>query len=177
MAGLLAPLLSNCQQGTYPVYFLTEADGMEAGSRFIILHNKVPYTRMPILSLDHFEKFRSFLNPDDGTYGVELTVKKEWRVRLHNITQECNGKLLLPVVNGFSFEPQFISPVTDGKLIIWNGLNGYDLRMISRTVEPINPEIEEKRYLDDNPRPAPKMPVNYEATKDINGRTFREIHS
>ena len=64
---------------------------------------------------------------------------------------------------------------SDGILKIWNGLNGYDLKQISRTVEPMDPEIEEKRYLDENPRPLPKMPENVQQRRDFTGRTVGEI--
>lgn len=171
-----ASCLVSCQrQRAYPVYFLTEARGTEAGSRFIIMYRGRPFTKLPILTLEHFEKFRSFINPD-GSYGVELFIKKEWRTRLYLATQENIGLLMLPVINGLAFEPQRIDrAVTDGELVIWNGLNGYDLKQISKTVEPMTPEIEEKRYKDKNPRPLPQKPKNVQQTKDHTGRTFGEL--
>ena len=83
--------------------------------------------------------------------------------------------LMLPVVNGLAMEPMRIEPVSDGILKIWNGLNGYDLKQISRTVKPVNPEIEEKRYLDENPRPIPKLPKNPQQRRDFTGRPVGEI--
>ncbi len=172
----LTACFSSCQsQRAYPVYFLTEARGTESGSRFLIMYRGRPYTKLPILTLEHFEKFRSFVNPN-GSYGVELFIKKEWRTRLYMATQENIGLLLLPVVNGLAFEPQRIDrAVTDGELVIWNGLNGYDLKQIAKTVEPMIPEIEEKRYLDKNPRPLPEKPKGVSQTKDHTGRTIGEL--
>ncbi len=181
----VAAALSCCQQTqkAYPVYFLvqdanTVTEAAESTSaRMIVKFNGVTYTRMPIMSLDHFEKFRSHLNPD-GSYGVTLYAKKEWRNRLYYNTIEKSGMLMLPVVNGLAMEPMRISPVNDGVLVIWNGLNGYDLKMISRTIDPINPEIEKKRYKNSNPRPLPTKPENVQdQTRDFTGRTVGEIYS
>ena len=84
--------------------------------------------------------------------------------------------LMLPVVNGLAMEPMRITPVNDGVLVIWNGLNGYDLKQISRTVEPIDEELEKKRYKKENPRPIPKKPEDVKRqTRDFTGRTVGEL--
>ncbi len=166
----------SCQQKKYPVFFLTENMGSEEGAGFIIKYGPRYYTRLPMLSLDNFEKFRSFLN-DDGSYGVELFVKTEYRTRLYTETMSHIGKHVLPVVNGFAFAPMKIDrPITDGELVIWGGLNGYDLKQFARTLKPVNKELEEKRYLDKDPRPKPKMPKVKNQTKDATGRTIRELY-
>ena len=135
------------------------------------------YNNMPIMSLKHFEKFKSFM-ADDGSYGVVLYTPKEYRMRLYSETQQNIGKHLLPVVDGLAFPPMEIDcGITDGQLIIWSGLNGYDLRRMSEELEPIDPEIEEKRYLDDNPRPKPELPKNASPIKDEHGRLVPEIYS
>ncbi len=172
-----------CQQGqrAYPVYFLVQdsntvteaADSTSA--KMIVRYKGTTYTRMPIMSLDHFEKYQSHLNPD-GSYGVTLYARKEWRNRLYYNTVEKRGMLMLPVVNGLAMEPMRISPVNDGVLVIWNGLNGYDLKMIARTVQPIDEELEEKRFKSKNPRPLPTKPEDVEKqTRDFTGRTVGEI--
>lgn len=178
-----AAVLGSCQQQkAYPVFFLVQdsntvteaADSTSA--RMIVKFNGVTYTRMPIMSLDHFEKFQSHVNPD-GSYGVTLYARKEWRNRLYYNTVDKSGMLMLPVVNGLAMEPMRITPVNDGVLVIWNGLNGYDLKMISRTVDPIHPELEEKRYKKKNPRPLPKKPEDVKnQTRDFTGRTVGEIY-
>lgn len=181
-AFVLAAMLSSvaCQQNkkAYPVYFLTQASGTQEGARFIIIYNGTPYTRMPILTLEHVEKFQSFL-AEDGSYGVQLKLKKQWSNRLYQASVECSGMKLLPVVNGLAFEPQrFDGPVTDGVLVIWSGLNGYDLKQIGRTVTPVNPEIETKRYRDKNPRPLPQKPKDVKSqVKDPTGRTIGELYN
>ena len=177
-----AACICSCQQQrAYPVYFLVQAansvtDAADSTStRMIVRHNGVTYTRMPIMSLDHFEKFQSHLNPD-GSYGVTLYAHKEWRNRLYFNTVDKNGMLMLPVVNGLAMEPMRITPVNDGVLVIWNGLNGYDLKQISRTVEPIDEELEKKRYKKENPRPIPKKPEDVKRqTRDFTGRTVGEL--
>ena len=178
-----AVLACSCQQSqrAYPVYFLvqdanTVTDAADSTStRMIVRYNGVTYTRMPIMSLDHFEKFQSHLNPD-GSYGVTLYARKVGRNRLYFNTVEKRGMLMLPVVNGLAMEPMRIAPVNDGVLVIWNGLNGYDLKQISRSVDPIDEELEKKRYKDKNPRPLPKKPDKVKhQTKDFTGRTVGEL--
>ena len=179
-AALLAActLMPCCQQQkAYPVFFLTESDGPEGGAGFNVRYNNRYYTKLPMLSLNQFEKFRSFLN-NDGSYGVELFVKKEYRTRLYTETQGNIGKYMLPVVNGFAFAPMKIDrAINDGELVIWGGLNGYDLKQLAYTVAPVNPEIEEKRFKDKNPRPKPEKPKVDSQEKDYFGRTIPEIFS
>jgi len=174
-----AGALCSCQsQKAYPVFFLaqepTDNAAASTSGKFIVVYRGRTYTRMPIMTLNHFSKFKSFLN-NDGTYGVELFVKPEYRNHLYTATLNNSGRLLLPVVNGLAFEPQRIDPITDGELVIWNGLNGYDLKQIARTVKPIDEALEKKRFRDKNPRPLPKKPKNPRQTKDFTGRTVGEL--
>lgn len=168
-----------CQQKAYPVFFMAQEahDDPSAytSARQIVYYNNIAYTRAPMMTLNHFAKFQSELDPVNGSYGITLYAKPEWRNHLFTQTLHKDGMLLLPVVNGLAMEPMRIAPVSDGILKIWSGLNGYDLKQISRTVEPINPEIEEKRYLSKNPRPIPKMPKDAQQHKDFTGRTVGEI--
>ena len=86
----------------------------------------------------HFEKFKSFM-ADDGSYGMVLYTPKEYRLRLYTETQQNIGKHILPVIDGLAFDPMEIDQgISDGQLIIWGGLNGYDLRRISETLEAID---------------------------------------
>lgn len=150
--------LVSCENRPYPVGFHLEADGGEGGSNFVFKDGQRFYDRTPFLSLVHFQKFASFLNPD-GSYCVVLEAKPEMQMRLNTMTQANIGKRMIPTVSGMRFEPLVIKePNTDGKLVIWNGLNGYDLYMISKHVEPAQPEIEEKRYLKEDPRPPRPKP-------------------
>ncbi len=170
-------LLAGCQQTqkAYPVFFLSENAGTEEGAGFIVKYGSRYYTRLPMLSLDHFDKFRSFLN-NDGSYGVELFVKKEYRTRLYSETMNHVGKHMLPVVNGYAFAPMKIDRgITDGELVIWGGLNGYDLKQIARTVKPVDAELEKKRFSDKNPRPKPEKPKVKGQSKDLNDRTIPEL--
>ena len=172
-----AVLLGSCQQKQYKAYFLTESSNPEAGAAFNVRYNGRMYNRMPIMSLKHFEKFKSFM-ADDGSYGMVLYTPKEYRLRLYTETQQNLGKHLLPVIDGLAFDPLLIDQgINDGQLIIWGGLNGYDLRRISETLEAVDPEIEEKRYLDDDPRPKPELPKEAAPTKDEHGRIIPELYS
>ena len=176
-AAAATALFSSCQQTTYPVFFLTESDTAEAGASFNILYNGVYYNRMPMLSLKHFQKFRSFLN-NDGTYGVILYTKEEYRSRLYTQTLDNDGRKLLPVINGLAMPPMLIDGgIRDGKLVIWNGLNGYDLKMIAETVEPADPELEKKRYRDENPRKMPQIPKGAQIKRDATGRMIPQLFS
>lgn len=168
----------SCQNQKYPVFFLSESDTAEAGASFNILHNGTYYNRMPFLSLSHFKNFRSFLNPQDGTIGVVLYVKEEYRTRLYSETLHNVGRKILPVVNGFTCPPLLIDGgINTGKITIWGGLNGYDLRRISETVTPVKPELEEKRYLKDNPRPVPQKPQNATVERDATGRIIPQLYT
>ena len=168
---------SSCQPEPYKAYFLTESSNPESGAAFNVRYNGRMYNRMPIMSLRHFEKFRSFM-ADDGSYGVVLYTSKEYRVRLYTETQQNIGRMILPVIDGLAFPPMEIDcGISDGQLIIWGGLNGYDLRRISETVEAVTPEIEEKRYLEEDPRPKPEIPKNAKPGKDTHGRIIPELYS
>ena len=172
-----ALVLGSCQQKQYKAYFLTESSNPEAGAAFNVRYNGRMYNRMPIMSLKHFEKFKSFM-ADDGSYGAVLYTPKEYRMRLYTETQQNIGKHILPVIEGLAFEPmEKDSGISDGQLIIRRGLNGYDLRRISETLEPVDPEMEEKRYLDDDPRPKPELPKEAAPQKDEHGRIIPELYS
>ena len=170
-------MLGSCQQKQYKAYFLTESSNPEGGAAFNVRYNGRMYNRMPIMSLKHFEKFKSFM-ADDGSYGIVLYTPKEYRLRLFTETQQNIGKYILPVVDSLAFEPMEIDQgITDGKLIIWGGLNGYDLKRISESLTPVNPEIEEKRYLKEDPRPKPELPREAAPLKDEHGRIIPELYS
>ena len=170
-------LLGSCQQKQYKAYFLTESSNPEGGAAFNVRYNGRMYNRMPIMSLKHFDKFKSFL-ADDGSYGLVLYTPKEYRLRLFTETQQNIGKYILPVIDGLAFDPMEIDQgIMDGKLIIWGGLNGYDLKRISESLNPVDPEIEEKRYLDEDPRPKPELPKEAAPMKDKHGRIIPELYS
>ena len=172
-----ASLLGSCQQKPYRAYFLTESSNPQGGAAFNVRYNGRMYNNMPIMSLKHFDKFKSFM-ADDGSYGVVLYTSKEYRLRLYSETQQNIGKHLLPVIDGLAFPPMEIDcGISDGQLIIWGGLNGYDLRRIGESLDAVDPEIEEKRYLDDNPRPKPELPKDATPRKDEHGRVIPELYS
>lgn len=177
--GVLAStvLLSNCQQKQYKAYVLIESSNPEGGAAFNVRYNGRMYNRMPIMNLKHFEKFRSFMH-DDGSYGVVLYTPKEYRMRLYSETTQNMGKMLLPVLDGLAYTPIYIDEgIRDGQITIWGGLNGYDLRRLSETLDPVTPELEEKRYLDDDPRPRPELPEQAAPVKDEHGRIIPELYS
>lgn len=180
LAAAATACFCSCQQDVnYPVFFLTETDSNVAGAKLTVYYNGKYYNRLPAISQKHFGKFRSFLNTQDGSYGVRLFVKEEYRGHLFYMTQNNTGHLLLPVVGGLAYQPMMIDRgITDGELDIHGGLNGYDLKMIGKQIDAAEPEIEEKRYLDKNPRPLPKpekiRPAN---KKDRHGRTMAELPS
>lgn len=180
LVGMVMLALSACQQKPYPIFFLSEAESTEGTStKFILMYNGRPYTRMPIVTHGNIASFHSFMSMQDGSYGVVFTLKKEWINRLYSATINRQGMLILPVVNGLAFQPLRIDePIMDGKLVIWNGLNGYDLKQIARDIKPENPEMEKKRFQRKNPRPLPKLKKDAKnQKKDYTGRVIGEIFS
>ncbi len=174
-AGCCSLVLSACSDPPYSMMFLSEADSAAAGAKLTTSFRGRYFDRLPLLSLQHFSSFKSFLNPD-GSYGIVLYVNKMYTQRLFTATAAKRNKLLLPVVSGLAFEPLLITtPITDGQLVIWNGLNGYDLYRISETLRPLNPDIEKGRYLKENPRPLPKLKPSSEVKKDSQGRLIPQI--
>lgn len=170
--------LCACQQKPYPIFFLSEADSSEGMSaKFILMYNGRPYTRMPIVTHKNIASYHSFMSMQDGSFGVVFTLKKELVNRLYMATVNRQGMLILPVVNGLAFQPLRIDgPITDGKLVIWSGLNGYDLKQIARDITPENPDMEKKRFSNKNPRPLPKMKKDTKnQKKDYTGRVIGEI--
>lgn len=180
MLAALVLLLSACQQKPYPIFFLSEARSTEGStSKFLLMYNGRPYTRMPIVTHKNFKSYHSFMNMQDGSYGIVLTLKDELVNRLYSVSLEKEGMLILPVVNGLAFQPVRIDrPITDGKLVIWGGLNGYDLKEIARDIPPENEEMEKKRFMKKNPRPLPKIdPTKQKGKRDYTGRAIGEIFS
>lgn len=171
----------SCQQKPYPIFFMQEETNGTRGStaKFILTYNGKAYTRAPLVTHEQIESYHSFMNMQDGSYGVVFTLKRPWHGRLYGATVNRSGALILPVVNGLAFEPLRIDdPIRDGRLVIWNGLNGYDLKQIARTIRPENPEMEKKRFSDKNPRPLPKLtPKDRNRTRDHTGRTIGELFS
>ncbi len=138
-----------------------------------------PYDRLPIVNHKHIASYKSFMNPDDGSYGVVFTLKREMSQRLYSATINREGMLILPIVNGLAFDPVRIDrPIMDGKLVIWGGLNGYDLKRIADDIKPEDEEFEKKRFLKKNPRPIPKLdPKDKQQKRDYTGRVIGEIYS
>ena len=173
--------LVSCQQKPYPIFFMQEDPGgaQSSSAKFILTYNGKTYTRSPLVTHEQIESYHSFMSMQDGSYGVVFTLKRPWHSRLYSATLNRNGALILPVVNGLAFEPLRIDePIRDGRLVIWNGLNGYDLKQIANTIKPENPEMEKKRFKDKNPRPLPKLkPDDKNRAKDHTGRTIGEIFS
>lgn len=182
MSGLIGGvLLTSCQQQTpYPVFFLSEGSAEGTTAKFIVNYNGHTYDKMPIINHTHLDSYHSFMDMSAGSYGVVFTLKPEMRSRLAAATTNKQGLLLLPVVNGLAFQPVRIDrPITDGKLVIWSGLNGYDLKQLARNIRPEDPEREKKRFIDKNPRPLPKLDnkVKKPQHKDHTGRTIGELYA
>lgn len=178
-AVVCALVATSCQQKPYPIFFMQEEPGGVRGTsaKFIITYRGKAYTRSPLITHNEIESYHSFMSMQDGSYGVVFTLKRPWHARLFGATQKLRGALILPVVNGLAFEPVLVdAPIRDGRLVIWNGLNGYDLKQIARTIRPEDPEMEKKRFKSKNPRPLPKLaPDDRNTQKDHTGRTIGEI--
>lgn len=168
-------LFVSCQQEKpYRIVFLTESESVGMSSKLIVNFKGRTYTRLPMLTSNNFSHFKSYIQ-DDGSYGVTLFLDKKYSSRLYTATAAKIGKRLLTVVSGLAFEPQIITaPITNGQLYIRSGLNGYDLRRISETIKPID-DMEEKRYLEIDPRPRPVYKEIKNQAQDFSGRTIPEL--
>ncbi len=173
---IIATSLCSCSNDPDPsLFYLVEADGTEQGASFIRMYKGIPFERSAIITINQLSKFKSSMSTD-GSYGVTLYTNNEYRSRLYTATASRPGKLLLPILNGLAYEPVRITrPIEDGTLVIWNGVNGYDLRLLSAKLDPVNPEMEKKRYLKDDPRPLPDYEEIKNQKKDLTGRTIAEI--
>lgn len=176
----LASLVACQQQKPYPIYFLTEAQSSTGTSaKLIVNYQQHTYDKLPILNQEHLASYHSFMDMQSGSYGAVFTLKPEWRNRLYMATAERPGKLILPVVAGYAFPPVRIDgPITDGRVVIWSGLTGYDLKQIARTVKPEDPEREKKRFKDKDNRIRPTLDnANKPQRRDHTGRTIGELYS
>ncbi len=170
-------LLTACSDPPYSLMFLNEADNANAGAKLTIMYKGRYYEKLPLLSLNQFSSFRSF-PAADGSYGVALYVDKKYSQRLFTATAAKRNKLLLPVAGGLAYEPiRITGPITDGVLVVWGGLSGYDLFRISEKLRALKPEIEEKRYVEEDPRPAPEFKPSGDIQKDSQGRLIPQIPS
>ncbi len=170
-------LFSSCSEPHYSLMFLNEADNADAGAKLTIMYQGRYYEKLPLLSLNNFSSFRS--RPEaDGTYSVALYVNKMYAQRLFTATTSKHNKLLLPVAGGLAHTPiRITKPITDGTLVIWGGLTGYDLYRISQKLKAQQPEVEEKRYLKEDPRKEQEFKPSGEIQKDAQGRLIPQIPS
>ena len=173
--------LTACQQRPYPIFFMgQDVSGFRGNTtKFVLNYQGKTYTKSPIITHEQIESYHSFMSMDDGSYGVVFTLKPLYFSHLYNATLGLRGALILPVVNGLAFQPVRVDePIRDGRLVIWNGLNGYDLKQIANTIKPENPEMEKKRFKDKNPRPLPNLRSDDKNDrKDHPGRSIGEIIS
>lgn len=164
----IAALAVSCANKPYPVMFHMESDLQgEGGLRFSRPFKGKYYDVTPFVSTKMFKQYASFVNPD-GSYGAQFLVEDEWRMRIQQLTTAKKGKTILPTVNGLGMERMVIDrPITDGILVIWSGLNGYDLKMINESIDAANIAIEKPRFLDKNPRPRPKINKPKNTSNDL----------
>ncbi len=168
-------ILTACSQDPYKFMFLTETNDAYAGAKLTLMHNGHYYDKLPLLTQDHFQRFKSVKNAD-GSYGVILYLNKAYSQRLYTATAGKQGKLVLPVLSGLAFEPLMINaPVTSGKLYVRKGLNGYDLYRLSKVLAPMDEKAEEKRYLKKDPRPKHEFKPSGDIHKDTQGRPIPQI--
>lgn len=165
--GIVA-LAVSCANKPYPVMFHMESDSHgEGGLKFSRPFKGKYYDVTPFASTQMFKQYASFVNPD-GSYGAQFLVEDEWRMRIQQLTTAKKGKTILPTVNGLGMERMLIDkPITDGILVIWSGLNGYDLKMINESIDAANIAIEKPRFLDDDPRPRPKINKPKNTSNDL----------
>ncbi len=168
-------ILTACSQEPYRFMFLTETDNAYAGAKLTVMHDGHYYDKLPLLTQEHFQRFKSVKNAD-GSYGIILYLNKMYGQRLYTATAGKKGKLVLPVFSGPACEPLLINaPVTSGKLYIRKGLNGYDLYRISKEIAPMDEKVEEKRYLKEDPRPKLDFKPSGNIQKDPQGRPIPQI--
>lgn len=90
-----------------------------------------------IVSLKHFMT-------DDGTFGAAFTFDKAASRRIAALTNSNQDKWLVAMLNGRAVDAVFIDrPVTDGKLVIWQGIQQVEIIRFEYAM-PITGETSEE---------------------------------
>ncbi len=100
------------------------------------------FRRIPEVSSKDFVAFSPFPSDDQSSYGVILQLKDSARGRLEAVTRAYSGKWLISKAFGRIIDGVLIEdPVTDGLVVVWNGLTIEEIKQIDEYI----PRIGEKK--------------------------------
>jgi preprotein translocase subunit SecD len=92
----------------------------------------------PDVSARHFNAFRAFPAPD-GSYGVILHLSEPGQRAMDIMTRTNRGRLMRTIVNGKVVGTLRIdSDVTDGRFVIWSGLDAPDLKLMAKKLKRLD---------------------------------------
>ncbi|MDB6133678.1 MAG: hypothetical protein JWM59_1921 [Verrucomicrobiales bacterium] len=91
----------------------------------------------PEVSGRHFGGYTAFM-AQDGSFGAAFKLKEEGVRAVQILCSTYQGKLVRIIVNGRPVDVQQIDqPPTDGRIIVWSGLNRQDLLLFDKSMKRI----------------------------------------
>jgi hypothetical protein len=99
------------------------------------------FQRTPEVSSKDIVSFSPFLADNEKDYGVVFKLRASAASRLETMTTANQGKLLCSAVNGRVVDVVRIDkPVSDGYIVIWNGVTGEELKEYDKLAPRIGKE-------------------------------------
>ena len=149
---LSTPLLANGKK-TPPASITFHVEGSsQEGAKFVrkvkTIAGERYFRKVPEVSTSDIVAFSPFPAEDKTTYGIVFQLSKRASTRLNAATNMNNGKLLIAIVNGQAVGVVKIdAPVTDGKLVIWNGIKDHEIKLYDQLAPRIgeDPKTWKKR--------------------------------
>ena len=95
------------------------------------------------------------LKPEEASYGAVFVLNKEGRRRLKDLSLANMGKYLVARVNATTSDYLYISePVTDGLLVVWQGLSPEWLNLLSKKMKRLTsyPQVNQSGVVEEDIR-------------------------
>lgn len=116
------------------------------------------FRKIPEVSSKDIVAFSPFPADDKRTYGLVFKLNAQASRRLQSATNMNRGKLLLALVNGQALGVVTIDkPVTDGMLVIWNGVQLNEIKLYDQVAPRIGEDEKQwKKRLKEQKKKAKK---------------------
>ncbi|MES2709007.1 MAG: hypothetical protein V4726_20595 [Verrucomicrobiota bacterium] len=133
-----APVMAGAKSKGPFIGMHPEGDAQE-GPRMVrpdtVNGEKIWFRISPEVSGRHFGGYAPFM-ADDGSFGVALQLKSEGERAVQVMCSTYQGKLARIIVNGRPVDTlRLDQPPTDGRIIIWSGLNRQDLLLFDKAMK------------------------------------------